>query len=126
MNIKKASELCGVSTDTIRYYERIGILPPIPRNDKGIREFGDEELRWIDFVTHFRNAGMSIEKLAEYINLFGHGDHTIPARIELLEEEYNRLLEKREEIQRNLDHLEYKIKNYKTHVIPVEKKLKKI
>ncbi|MGX7111403.1 MerR family transcriptional regulator [Gemella cuniculi] len=125
MNIKKASELTGVSSDTIRYYERIGILPPIPRNDNGIREFTDEEVRWIEFTKHFRNAGMSIEKLAEYIKLFDQGDSTILARIELLEEEKERLLEKRDEIQANLDKLDYKIENYKNIVVPIEKTLKK-
>lgn len=91
MNIKKASELSGLSADTIRYYERIGIIPPIPRTANGIREFGERELGWLEFTKHFRDAGMSIEALAEYINLFQQGDATIPARIELLQEQHDLL-----------------------------------
>lgn len=125
MNIKKAAELTGISTDTIRYYERIGIIPHIPRNESGIRTFTDDDILWIEFTKRFRDAGMSIEKLVEYVKLVDRGETTIPARIEVLEEEKERLLERKNDIQSNIDKLEYKIKNYRNMVIPVENILKK-
>ena len=69
MNIKKVSELTGVSSDTIRYYERIGLIPPVTRNMHGVRNFQDIDIRWIEFSRHMRNAGLSVEALIEYIQL---------------------------------------------------------
>ena len=84
MNIKKASELTGVSADTIRYYERIGLIPPVKRSEGGIREFDEDDLRWIKFSRQMRNAGISIEKLIEYLSLFREGNSTVSVRKELL------------------------------------------
>lgn len=61
MNIKTVSKETNVSADTIRYYERVGLIPPVKRNEHGVRDFNDEDLRWIVFSRHMRDAGMSIE-----------------------------------------------------------------
>ncbi|MGZ7259702.1 MerR family DNA-binding transcriptional regulator, partial [Streptococcus pyogenes] len=61
MNIKRVSELVGVSADTIRYYERIGLLPTITRNQSGIRDFTEQEIKVLEFVLCFRKAGVSVE-----------------------------------------------------------------
>lgn len=81
MNIKQASEISGISADTIRYYERIGIIPAIKRSTSGIRNFDDEDLKWLQFSRQMRTAGVSIEALIEYIQLFQMGDQTIDARV---------------------------------------------
>lgn len=70
MNIGTASKETNVSADTIRYYERIGLIPPVKRTESGIREFNEEDLRWIIFSRQMRNAGLSIESLIEYLSLF--------------------------------------------------------
>lgn len=126
MNIKKASELTGVSSDTIRYYERIGLIPPVTRNMHGVRNFQDIDIRWIEFSRHMRNAGLSVEALIEYIQLFQTGDDkTIPARIEILQDQVNLLKERMQEMQEAHDKLVFKINNYETHMIPAEKKLER-
>ncbi|MBO2536646.1 MerR family transcriptional regulator [Rummeliibacillus suwonensis] len=126
MNIKKASELTGVSSDTIRYYERIGLIPPVTRNMHGVRNFQDIDIRWIEFSRHMRNAGLSVEALIEYIQLFQTGDdETIPARIEILQDQVNLLKERMQEMQEAHDKLVFKINNYETHMIPAEKKLER-
>ncbi|WP_312753662.1 MerR family transcriptional regulator [Rummeliibacillus suwonensis] len=123
MNIKKASELTGVSSDTIRYYERIGLIPPVTRNMHGVRNFQDIDIRWIELSRHMRNAGLSVEALIEYIQLFQTGDDkTIPARIEILQDQVNLLKERMQEAH---DKLVFKINNYETHMIPAEKKLER-
>lgn len=82
MNIKVVSEKTGVSADTIRYYERIGLIPPVKRDKNRVRVFDDEDIRWIEFSRHMRDAGLSIEGLIEYIDLFKDGDDaTIQARV---------------------------------------------
>lgn len=124
MNISTASKETNVSADTIRYYERIGLIPAVRRNENGIRDFTDEDLRWIIFSRQMRSAGLSIEALIEYLALFKSGDKTIPARIDLLKEQEKELQERIDVMQSALDRLQYKIKNYDSHVVPNEKKLK--
>ncbi|GGC76665.1 MerR family transcriptional regulator [Enterococcus wangshanyuanii] len=125
MNISTASKETNVSADTIRYYERIGLIPPVKRTENGIREFSEEDLRWIIFSRQMRNAGLSIESLIEYLSLFREGDHTVPARLELLKEQEMILKERVDMMQRALDRLAFKIENYDSHMVPNEKKLKK-
>ncbi|WP_170140741.1 MerR family transcriptional regulator [Oceanobacillus arenosus] len=125
MNIKAVSEKTGVSADTIRYYERIGLIPPVKRNKNGVRVFDDEDIRWIEFSRHMREAGLSIESLIEYIALFKDGDDsTIPARVDILNNERNDLQKRINIMQSALDRLIFKINNYESHVVPAEKELR--
>lgn len=124
MNIKTASKETNVSADTIRYYERIGLIPPVKRNENGVRNFNDEDLRWIVFSRCMRDAGMSIEALIEYLQLFRIGDGTIQARMDLLREQRNELQDRINVMQSALDRLNYKIENYQSHMVAAEKKLK--
>ncbi|MBC1375728.1 MerR family transcriptional regulator [Listeria farberi] len=124
MNIKEASEKSGVSADTIRYYERIGLIPPIYRNENGIRKFGTEDIRWILFSRQMRRAGLSIEALIDYLALFREGEHTLEARAELLKEQRIELKNRIDVMQEALDRLDFKIDNYDTHLIPAQKELK--
>lgn len=124
MNISTASKETSVSADTIRYYERIGLIPPIGRNENGVRNFTDEDLRWIIFSRQMRGAGLSIESLIEYLELFRIGDKTISARVDLLKEQETDLQARIDVMQAALDRLRYKIDNYDSHVVPNEKKLR--
>lgn len=124
MNIKQASEISGLSADTIRYYERIEIIPPIKRHANGIRDIDEEDLRWLQFSRQMRDAGVSIEALIEYIKLFQMGDQSIPARIKLLNEQKEQLQAKINTLSQAKDRLSYKIDNYETHTIQAEDKLR--
>lgn len=124
INIKKASEDTGVSADTIRYYERIGLIPPIKRNENGVREFDEEDLKWIVFSRQMRNAGLSIESLIEYLALFRSGEETVPARIDVLVEQQRELQGRIAVMQQAMDRLTFKINNYESHMIPSENKLR--
>jgi DNA-binding transcriptional MerR regulator len=66
MRISAVSEQCNISADTLRYYERIGLLPPIRRNDGGIRDYSDLDVRRIEFIKCMRSAGLPINVLIEY------------------------------------------------------------
>ncbi|MFV0559793.1 MAG: MerR family transcriptional regulator [Enterococcus sp.] len=112
MNIKQVSEEKGISADTLRYYERIGLLPPVHRTKGGIRDYTEEDLHWVDFTKCMRGAGLSIESLIEYIRLSSEGEQTVLARRDLLLDERKKLEEKMEEMQACLDRLEVKITNY--------------
>ena len=83
MTIAEVSKKYDLTADTIRYYERIGLIPTIPRTKNGIRDFDEESCSWIEFIKCMRNAGMEIEILLEYVNLFRQGKTTVKARKKL-------------------------------------------
>ena len=112
MTIAEVSKKYEITPDTLRYYERIGLLPEIPRTKSGIRDFDEESCRWIEFIKCMRSAGMPIEALIEYISLFKQGRRTITARKQLLIEQREILLEKQNDIKKTLERLDYKIELY--------------
>ena len=112
MTIAEVSKKYNLTQDTIRYYERIGLLTRIPRNKNGIRDFDAESCRWIEFIKCMRDAGMEIEILLKYVTLFRQGKDTVAQRKELLEEQRRKLLDKQKKINETLDRLNYKIKLY--------------
>ena len=84
MTIKEAAERTGISIDNLRYYERIGLIPPIPRNKSGIRDYDERAISWIEFVMKFKKSGASLESIIEYLKLAGSKDDTKEARREIL------------------------------------------
>ena len=101
-----------ITPDTLRYYERIGLLVNIPRNSNGIRNYDENSCKRIEFIKCMRNAGVEIEILIEYMNLFEKGKTTVKARKKLLEEQREKLEKKQKNITETLERLEYKIKLY--------------
>lgn len=125
MTIAEASKKVNLSADTLRYYERIGLIPEVNRTESGIRNYTEEDLGWIEFSKCMRNAGMSIEALIEYIKLYKKGDVTLEARKQLLISQKDVIKERLEEIQNTFDRINYKIKNYEKLLVEREKDLLK-
>ncbi|WP_217077536.1 MerR family transcriptional regulator [Clostridium baratii] len=125
MTIKEVSERFNLSPDTLRYYERIGLIPSINRNKSGIRDYTEEDCGWIEFIKCMRNAGLPIEVLIEYVNLFQKGDETIEARKEILIEQRKQLEEKMNEMKRTIERLDNKILRYEDKMLEKEKTLQK-
>ncbi len=123
MKIAQVSEHSGLSTDTLRYYERVGLIPPVNRTDSGIREYDEMDLKRVDFIKCMRSAGLPIEVLIEYVGLAQQGDDTIAARKAILEEERARLAARIREMQKTLDLLDYKIDVYENKVLGKEREL---
>ena len=124
MTIAEVSEKLKISADTLRYYERIGLIPPVPRNKSGIRDYDDKSLYWINFVRCMRKSGLKIEKLIEYVTLFQKGDETAEIRKTLLIEQKKDILSKIEELNENLKYLNIKINRYEEVTTKMEEKLK--
>lgn len=116
MTIKQVSEMFHITQDTLRYYERVGILPEIHRTPGGIRDYTEDDISWVKTMTCFRSAGVPVEMLVEYRKLFEGGDQTYAARCQLLKEARDRLLEERKRYDDALDKLEYKIGKYEEAV----------
>ena len=112
MNIKEVSKKYDISQDTIRYYEKIGLIPKVPRNASGIRDFDEKSLKWIEFIKCMRLSGMEIEILLKYVQLYKEGKDTVLERKRLLEEQKNKLLEKQKNIRTTIDRLNYKLMLY--------------
>lgn len=112
MTIAEVCKKYDLTADTIRYYERIGLIPTIPRTKNGIRDFDEESCRWIEFIKCMRSAGMEIEILLEYVKLFKQGKDTVVARKELLEEQREKLLKKQKDINATIKRLNYKLELY--------------
>lgn len=123
MTIAEVSEKFDVSQDTLRYYERIGLIPRVNRNKSGIRDYTEEDCKWVEFIKCMRSAGLTIEVLIEYVGMFQQGDATIEARKELLTEQRKQLIARMEDMKKSLERLNYKIEQYENVVVPKEKEL---
>ena len=124
MTITEVAKLYDLSADTLRYYERIGIIPSVNRNSNGIRNYTENDCGWVEFAKCMRNAGLPVEVLIEYVALFQKGDDTVEARKEILIEQRDKLKERIEEMQKTLQRLNYKIENYENGFRQAEANLK--
>ena len=121
MKIAEVSAQYGISADTLRYYERVGLIPPVHRNDGGIRDYDELDLRRVDFIKCMRGAGLPIEVLIEYVALVQKGDKTIEARKEILIEQRDLLVARMNEMQKTLDLLNHKVEGYEKAILEKEK-----
>ena len=112
MTIAEVSKKYNLTPDTIRYYEKEGLIPKVPRNKSGIRNFDEESCRWIEFVKCMRNAGLSIEVLSEYVNLMKQGHDTVKERRQLMIDQREILLMKQKDINATIDRINHKIELY--------------
>lgn len=112
MTISEVSRKYNITADTIRYYEKEGLIPAVPRDKNGIRDFDENSCGWIEFIKCMRSAGLEIETLKRYVSLFRQGTKTVKERKILLEEQRNKLLKKQGDIKATLDRLNYKIEKY--------------
>lgn len=122
--IAEISKKYDLSADTLRYYERIGLIPPVPRNKSGIRDYDETSCGWIELMKCLRKAGVQIEALIEYVKLFQEGEHTAKTRKDILIEQRNLLMDRIEDMQQSLERLNYKIDRYDTVILPTLEKLK--
>lgn len=116
MTIKEVSEKYGVSQDTLRYYERIGVIPEVTRTAGGIRDYQPEDLGWLELALCMRGAGLPVNVLVEYLRLYREGESTIPQRLELLTAQRGELAAMKARIENTLSRLDYKISVYERAV----------
>ena len=112
MTIKEISEKYHITADTLRYYERVGMIPPVTRAASGIRDYGPKDESWVSLAICMRRAGLPVEAMIEYVKLFQQGDKTIPARLQLLVEQRELLEEQQRQIEETRKRLNYKISRY--------------
>ena len=123
MTIKEAAKKTGISIDNLRYYERIGLVPEVPRTQSGIRNYDEMAIHWIEFAMRFKKAGVSLEAIREYIQLALHGESTKEARREILLETKAGVEKKLHDIHATLDVINYKVDTYDKKCEPVTNEL---
>lgn len=123
MTIAEVSKKYALSIDTLRYYERIGLIPKVQRSRSGIRDYSESDLNWVEFIKCMRAAGIPVEALIEYVALFQQGERTVEARKQILIEQRDLLAARVEELQQTLNRLNRKIDNYEQLMLPAEQGL---
>lgn len=121
LTITQMSVKYPIKADTLRYYERIGLIPNVPRSANGHRIYPEYLQSWIEMIICLRHSGISIEKLIEYVQLMKQGDSTLKTREDLLVEQRDLLLEKQRNLQRSIDRLSHKISLYQSGKIKQDK-----
>ncbi|EGL8222315.1 MerR family transcriptional regulator [Listeria monocytogenes] len=118
MNIKQAADMFGLTVDTLRYYERVGVIPPVHRNESGYRDYKTSDLNWIYLVKNLRNAGLSVESLIEFATLaqLRETQNVEAAQKQVLVDQLKELDEKLAEMKKVRELLVYKIDSYDSHI----------
>lgn len=124
MKIQEVSEKYALSADTLRYYERVGLIPPVTRTLSGIRDYSELDIRRVEFIKCMRSAGLPIEVLIDYMELVQQGDATIGARKDILKEQREQLIARMSEMKKTLDILNHKIQVYESVMVEAEKQIK--
>lgn len=118
MTIREISARTGVSADTLRYYERMGIIPAVPRTSSGVRNYDENFVEWIGFIQTLKGAGMSLEAIADYISLAKLGEGTCQQRKKILAQARDMLLQKIEALQNMARLADYQLMSYDTVLRP--------
>lgn len=118
MNIKEVSERLNISRETLRYWEGKGLIPTVPRDKSGYRDYTEKEVKWVLFTKAMRKAGMSIDSLVEFVNLYRSKADTREAQKALLQEQYDQLVQQRHQLDQTINYLKYKLDHFESHVLP--------
>lgn len=116
MTIKEVCEKFQITPDTLRYYERVGVIPQVRRTAGGIRDYSEADVSWVANAMCFRSAGMPIEMLVEYVRLAQEGDSTLQARCDLLKQARDQIAEMRRKYDEALTRMDRKIAVYEQAV----------
>lgn len=111
MTIGEVSKKYDITADTLRYYERIGLIPPVPRKRNGIRDYDETACNWVSFAKCMRSAGVQIEALIEYVALM-QANAGLERRKDILIEQRARLQKQAEHLRSTIERLDYKIEHY--------------
>jgi len=123
MTISEVAGKYGLTADTLRYYEKQGLIPPVTRSASGLRDYAETDLKWVEFIRCMRSAGVSIEALTKYVALFRQGNASIPARRKILSDERAKIARRIADLQAALARLDKKLDDYEVRMLQYEKGL---
>ena len=123
MTIAEVARRYDLTPDTLRYYEKLGLIPPVERSAGGIRNYSENDCKWVAFIKCMRSAGVSVDTLVKYVRLFGEGDATLAQRKQLLLEERAKIVARSQELNDVLNRLDWKLDGYETRMLACEREL---
>ncbi|MGM0174381.1 MerR family transcriptional regulator [Enterococcus devriesei] len=112
--IGEISERYGISQDTLRYYDKAGLLPFVKKNSAGRREFTEDDLGYIEVIDCLKRSGIAVKEIAKFMDWCVAGDSTLPQRYAFMTEQEAALEQKIHELQAQLDFLRWKKWYYQT------------
>ena len=112
MTISQVCSQYGLTPDTLRYYEKIGVIPEVHRTDSGIRDYDEAAIGWVENAVCMRSAGVPVESIIEYVRLYQAGDTTLQARHDLLKDVHTKLVAQKQQMEAEIDRLAHKIRRY--------------
>ncbi len=122
MTIGEVSKKLNISVDTLRYYEKIGLIEPVHKTKSGIREYNENNIKQIEFIKCMRSANLPIVELSKYMNLLKEGDKTLKERKEILVKQRENIINQIKELNNVKERLDYKIKLYDEDLLESELK----
>lgn len=112
--VGETAKMMNLPTSTLRYYDKIGLLPFVKRTESGIRMFQDEDMEWLGIIECLKKTGMQLTEIREYINMAMLGDETIDARLQMFLRRKRETEQQIKELQETLETIDYKIWFYET------------
>ena len=112
MTIRQVCSRYGLTPDTLRYYEKVGVIPEVRRTASGIRDYDDVAIGWVENAVCMCSAGVPVESIIEYVRLYQAGDATLRARRDLLMDVHTKLLAQKQQMEAEIDRLSFKIRRY--------------
>lgn len=113
-SIQQTAKITGLTVHTLRYYEKIGLLDGVARNEQGYRQYSESDLAWIEFLIRLRETGMAISDMKGFSDLRSEGMSTVSTRRQMLESHQEKIELQVRALQENLVSIKKKIDHYKT------------
>ena len=124
MTIAEVSRQYDISADTLRYYERMGLLPHVGRTSGGIRNYSEDDCHWVEYIKCMRSAGVSVETLLEYVTSVSYTHLRAHETVNLLLEQRERIVARINELNQVLARLDWKLDGYEERMLSYEEHLK--
>ena len=114
--IKQVSEMMSLPISTIRYYDKMGLIPFLEKNDSGYRIFKDDNIAMLRIIECFKRTGMSISEMQQFVEMVQRGDESLEERYELFKKRKEIVLEEMNELQKQLETIDHKLWYYETAI----------
>ncbi len=111
-SIGQAAKISGLTAHTLRFYEKEGLLPFVQKTSSGLRVFSDNDIGWLEMIECLKGVGMPLKDIKQYIDWFREGDSTLPQRLEMFEQQRERLEAQMAQLQKYMNKINYKIGLY--------------
>ena len=112
-SIGEVAKQIGVSTHTLRFYDKEGLLPDVHKNSAGLRRFTQEDVNWLKIMECLKSTGLPLKEIKHYLQLSKLGDATLQERLQIFQKQKQRLEEQIKELKNNMERINFKIKYYK-------------